>query len=797
MPCCALALALFAPLVVGSPTPTDAPIDQPAAQGQITSRVAIGASGEALAVWVDGRFGEAAIVGARIDFGPGEIADPRGIEIAREGAQPDVAFDGTSYLVVYQGDGGSDGTDILARRVTNGVVDATPIIVDAGTGLQRTPRVAYDGTHYMFVWEDANGGNRIRARAMSPDGTFAGGPIDVSTTAMTTPKYAPAIAASASGFVIAWEEARTAGNATDVFARALTAAGTLGTELAVSATTFDERRPSIAWNGTTFLVSFTSTTVTTGKDILARLVTAAGTSGGSVFAVTAAPGDQTTTHAIGQTAGTTEFLVTYVDESNMFDVRGTRVSSAGSVLDAAMTPGFGVATGAASYEGEPAGCPLPSGGFAVVFSERADITVGVDVWVKVVSSDGTVAGNLSTVVSGAVNSQQRPSIAHGSSGYLVAWEDNRGTSVSSLWGLLLDASGDALGAPFELQGSQSSALDAPHVAYASGAYHVVWESSGNLFVRSYDENTGAALGAATMFVSSGGETSASNVQVASNGTDVLVTYTWSSGSAQVRSFVLPAGAPPIAPPNSVLENGFAGVPVATEGGWLVPGATFAGAVRVVRLAADGSVLDTYLRDDITDTMPVVAVTGATALLAWAGIDQLVHVRSFDPGTGTVGASELVLGATGSYVRAMPLTQGVALVTWEQPTGDLAAARIDAATLARIDTNDAVLVSGALDAYEPAVDVDGQGAGVLAWTVRDTSATANSLRVRYATLAGLAATAEVPDAGASDGGATTGEGDDSGGGCCQANRNDLPMVPLLLVVLGLALRRRRTVRSALA
>ncbi|NTX17896.1 hypothetical protein HUA76_44800, partial [Myxococcus sp. CA056] len=97
-----------------------------------------------------------------------------------------VTFDGTNYFVVWS-DTRSSGTlsDIYAGRVraSDGVaLDGSGIPICAHPGAQGAPEVAFDGTRYLVVWDDARAGAesdiygaRVRAsdRAVLDTGGFA------------------------------------------------------------------------------------------------------------------------------------------------------------------------------------------------------------------------------------------------------------------------------------------------------------------------------------------------------------------------------------------------------------------------------------------------------------------------------------------------------------------------------------------------------------------------------------------------------------------------------------------------
>ena len=115
------------------------PLDAPAvAAGDTTSLVA----------WKDRTNG--GIYAGRVADAGGPLGDP--FLLAAAGETPQVAFDGTNYLVTW-----SDG-DILGRRVAEDgtVLDATPIPVSTASGSQTTPSAAFDGTNFVVTWEDGS-----------------------------------------------------------------------------------------------------------------------------------------------------------------------------------------------------------------------------------------------------------------------------------------------------------------------------------------------------------------------------------------------------------------------------------------------------------------------------------------------------------------------------------------------------------------------------------------------------------------------------------------------------------------
>jgi hypothetical protein len=140
----------------------------------------------------------------------GQVLDEFGIFSAPgEQVYPSIAFDGTNYLVAWRdtrtGSGPSEDTDIYGIRVTpsGGVLDPGGIAIVTAPGFQGDqPQIAFDGTNYFVVWSDGG----IMGRRISTDGTLLGGPADSEGIAITTisSSHNPTVAFDGTDFMVAW-----------------------------------------------------------------------------------------------------------------------------------------------------------------------------------------------------------------------------------------------------------------------------------------------------------------------------------------------------------------------------------------------------------------------------------------------------------------------------------------------------------------------------------------------------------------------------------------------------------------
>jgi len=154
---------------------------------------------------------------------------------------PRVASNGNDWLVTW-----ADGSNVFATRVSQSgvVLDSTPLLVGEGIYGPATLAVAWDGRSYVVVY--LQGGFfkgakvRVKAARVSP----AGQKIGEMTLTDIGPMQSIAIAGSGDGTLIAWDSYPT-------FNGALLSRTDTITPVALAS----HRRPSVAWNGTEFLVA--------------------------------------------------------------------------------------------------------------------------------------------------------------------------------------------------------------------------------------------------------------------------------------------------------------------------------------------------------------------------------------------------------------------------------------------------------------------------------------------------------------------------------------------------------------
>src|SRR5262249_1878917 len=144
----------------------------------------------------------------------------------------------------------------------------------------------------------------------------------------------------------------------------------------------------------------------------------------------------------------TNYLVTCEHwDGYQYDIRGARVSPSGVVLDPS---GIAIST-AANNQRSPA-VAFDGTNYLVSFGSGINQYQDPDIRGTRVSTSGSVLDPRDFLISTGVNSQSAPAIAFDGTNYLVVWQDNRGDGYDiygarvSQAGVALDGTGIAISA---------------------------------------------------------------------------------------------------------------------------------------------------------------------------------------------------------------------------------------------------------------------------------------------------------------------------------------------------------------
>jgi hypothetical protein len=292
-----------------------------------------------LAAWPDGRTGSGDIYGARVTQ-QGSVLDSAGVAISQGASiqySPSVGFDGMNFLVVFE-DRLSGNGDIYGARVTSAgvVLDTAAFVVCQAPGDQYTPVPAFDGANFLVVWGDlrhGSGNMDVYGARVTPQGVVLDRDGFVISQAADG-QCNPAIAFDGTNFLVVWNDFRI-DMFSDIYGARVTPQGTVldPAGIPISTATSTQALPSIAFDGTDFLVVWEDSRSGPDIDLYGARVTPQGT----VLDPSGIP--------VSRAAGYQEFTAMDFDGSNFivvwrdhrsgsqWDIYGTRVTPQGTVLD--------------------------------------------------------------------------------------------------------------------------------------------------------------------------------------------------------------------------------------------------------------------------------------------------------------------------------------------------------------------------------------------------------------------------------------------------------------------------------
>jgi hypothetical protein len=291
-----------------------------------------------LAAWQEARNGSSDIYGARV-ANTGEVLDPSGLALSMDHnteQAPAVESNGTDYLVVWQDWRDIASPDIYGVRVSGAgeVLDPAGLVIHASAHGLFAPALASNGTGWFVVWEKNWNGQRLHGTRVANTGEVmdpAG--IPICTTAAD--QRSPAVASNGVDYFVTWNDYRS-GASPDIYGARVLASGTVvdTAGFALGTAAVSESTPAVASNGTDYLAVWKRDTGLT-TDIYATRVTSAGVVVDPAgLALSTAAGGQ---YAPGVASDGTSYLVVWEDARvpNDRDVYGTRVTGAGEVVDPA------------------------------------------------------------------------------------------------------------------------------------------------------------------------------------------------------------------------------------------------------------------------------------------------------------------------------------------------------------------------------------------------------------------------------------------------------------------------------
>lgn len=394
---------------------------------------------------------------------------PAGVLIDVEGSRaslnfgaitnPAAASDGTTYMAVWNST--ADST-LRGSLSAGGGGPAVSFFVSVPIPATAVPDIAFGTAEYLTVWE--NSGD-IFGRVILPDGTFGTSLITICSAAGTQSR--PKVAFDGTNYLVVWDDNRTDANGSrlKIFGARVTPSGTVldatGFQIRTGTTT-DVSVPAVASDGSSALVAWRTST---GRFEASRVVAGATAPDPTVVSVPVSITTRTAA-SVGVSFGGTDYLVTAGTWGAFVDASGALLTPTGFDLYAAATANVDVASDGA-------------GGHLVVWEAYSDTIFEYDVYGGRVSDVGAPLDGIGMPISTTIGSQADPDVAFGVTSYLAVWEDRRSDRGGDVWGARIMPDGTVLdpnGIPIETDNVTDLDFH-PAVDFDGTNFAVVWTAS--------------------------------------------------------------------------------------------------------------------------------------------------------------------------------------------------------------------------------------------------------------------------------------------------------------------------------
>jgi hypothetical protein len=408
------------------------------------------------------------VFGTRITAA-GQVVDTQGIPISTvvgsHQVAPQVASASGTSLVVWRDERNLASTshDVYGTRISaeGSVLDPAGLPIAEGRGQEMLPDVASDGNQYLVVWEALRAtGTDIHGARVSTQGTVLDRRGIVISRAGGSQRV-PQVVWNGSQFMVLWGDNRSA-TSSDVYGARLDSSGTLQDRAGVLALAGVGGLSEAAWGDTSLLG------VWSGLDTFgARVGVSLNRLGDSILLSQQA--DSQTNPAIAWN-GTTFLVLWEQFGPEGLDILGARLGSDGSMLD----PG-GIRLGTGPGAQHQAAVASEGDIFLVVWNEGGGARPAGIYGARVTASGQLLDQTPIRVSSSSVGSTNSPTVAHGGSGFLVAWSGfSEVTGSLGIYAQRVGSNGNLIGGEIPVHPTSQS-VDIPAAAWANGTYLVAWE----------------------------------------------------------------------------------------------------------------------------------------------------------------------------------------------------------------------------------------------------------------------------------------------------------------------------------
>ncbi|MFA6471678.1 MAG: T9SS type A sorting domain-containing protein [Candidatus Latescibacterota bacterium] len=213
---------------------------------------------------------------------------------------PCVAFGETNYLVAMSVSISSSATDLYGQFISKlGALVGSPFVISSAAGSQNASGIVFDGNNYLVVWTDTRKGNEydVYGQLVSPSGSLVGSEIAISTD--TQNQKDVAVAFNGTDYLVAWNDGRRlkTGFGEDIYGQIINRSGTLaGANFLINQNDYPSDNPlCIAFDGTNYLVVWMDKiggASSSQWDLFGQFVAPTGNLMGNVITICNMPGGQ-------------------------------------------------------------------------------------------------------------------------------------------------------------------------------------------------------------------------------------------------------------------------------------------------------------------------------------------------------------------------------------------------------------------------------------------------------------------------------------------------------------------------
>ncbi len=288
----------------------------------------------------------------------------------------------------------------------------------------------------------------------------------------------PSVAWNGTNWLVVWTEWPVFGSPVDVMGARVSKEGAVLDPFGIFISRGESppAAPAVASNGKDYFVVWEHFDFVTELDIYGARVTADGqASDPEGIVINRLPRDQSAPSVAGGGEG---YLVAWRDlrSGSDWDVYGTRVSNGGVVLNG---DGFPIST-APGHHAQPFVARGPSGFLVVWPDSRGFGATGWDIYGARLDTNGAVLDINDIAICTASNDQWFPQVAANSNGYLVVWQDSRSTGnveENDIYATLVSPAG-VVSHPQGIAVSTAAGNQSrPSVAAGANDFLVVWNDN--------------------------------------------------------------------------------------------------------------------------------------------------------------------------------------------------------------------------------------------------------------------------------------------------------------------------------